>query len=43
MGAIHAKWNTNSRDPLVCVVRLLGYAHADDRVAFREIARQLCE
>ena len=43
VGALCAKWNTNPRDPLVGVVRLLGYAHSDDRVAFREIARQLCE
>lgn len=29
--------------PQVAVVRLLGFAHADERVAFREIARQLVE
>lgn len=39
-----SKWNSNRADddPLLAVVRLFGWAHSDERIAFREIARQLC-
>lgn len=40
--AITTQWNTDSADPLVGIVRLVGWAHADERTAFKEIARQLC-
>lgn len=43
MAAMDARWNTDPRDPVVGVVRLSGVAHAEERTAFREIARQLCE
>lgn len=36
------RYNTDSTDPHVGVVRLTGSLHADERIAFREIARQLC-
>lgn len=34
--------NRDADNPRVGVVRLAGLLHADERVAFREIARQLC-
>ena len=34
--------NRDADNPAVGVVRLAGLLHADERVAFREIARQLC-
>ena len=37
------KWNTSPDDPRVGIVKLSGWAHSDERSAFREIARQLCE
>lgn len=37
-----AKYNTNPESPVVGVVRLTGLLHGAERVAFREIARQLC-
>jgi len=40
--AITTQWNTDTADPLVGIVRLVGWAHADERTAFKEIARQLC-
>jgi origin recognition complex subunit 4 len=40
--AITAQWNTDASDPLVGIVRLVGWAHAEERTAFKEIARQLC-
>lgn len=42
MGIVSQKYNRDASDPLVGVVRLLGWAHSDERTAFREIARQLC-
>jgi hypothetical protein len=36
------KYNTVADSPRVGVVRLTGLVHNADRVAFREIARQLC-
>jgi origin recognition complex subunit 4 len=39
---ISTQWNTDPADPLVGIVRLVGWAHADERTAFKEIARQLC-
>jgi origin recognition complex subunit 4 len=36
------RWNSDPEDPRVVIVRLSGWAHSDERVAFREIARQLC-
>jgi len=36
------RWNLDPEDPRVVIVRLSGWAHSDERVAFREIARQLC-
>ncbi|EIE26129.1 hypothetical protein COCSUDRAFT_40278 [Coccomyxa subellipsoidea C-169] len=43
VGELCAKYNTNPDSPVVGVVRLSGLVHSADRVAFREIARQLCE
>ena len=43
LATVASRWNTDPADPLVAVVRLVGWAHADERVAFREIARQRCE
>ena len=43
LSTICARFNRSAADPLVAVVRLVGWAHSDDRVAFREMARQLCE
>jgi len=40
--SITTQWNTDPVDPLVGIVRLVGWAHADERTAFKEIARQLC-
>lgn len=37
------KFNTAPENPLVGVVRLTGFVHTEERVAFREIARQLCQ
>ncbi len=34
--------NTNPASPTVGIVRLNGLVHNEERVAFREIARQLC-
>ena len=42
LGQLQARFNTNPGSPVVGVVRLSGLVHAADRVAFREIARQLC-
>lgn len=42
MAELDAKYNTNPDSPVVGVVRLNGLVHSVDRVAFREIARQLC-
>ncbi|KAK9916102.1 hypothetical protein WJX75_008581 [Coccomyxa subellipsoidea] len=39
---LDAKYNTNPDSPVVGVVRLNGLVHSADRVALREIARQLC-
>ena len=41
---IDQRWNAQreSTDPLVGIVRLVGSAHAEERTAFKEIARQLC-
>ena len=36
-------WNTIKVDPRVGIVRLSGLAFSDERAAFREIARQLCD
>lgn len=36
------KYNTNPESPVVGVVRLTGLLHGAERVAFREIACQLC-
>jgi len=36
------EYNTDPADSLVGVVRLVGWLHGDERVAFKEIARQLC-
>lgn len=35
-------WNSGSEEPRIGIVRLSGWAHSDERVAFKEIARQLC-
>ncbi|KAI3431512.1 hypothetical protein D9Q98_004562 [Chlorella vulgaris] len=43
LAQLEARWNTTPRDPAVGVIRLTGLAHADERTAFREIARQLCD
>lgn len=43
LAAVAARYNTNVRDPIIGAVRLVGWAHADERTAFRELARQLCE
>lgn len=40
---ISSQWNTDPEDPLVGIVRLYGWAHHEERVAFKEIARQLCD
>eukprot|EP00887_Chlorella_sp_A99_P002462 scaffold10.g2462.t1 len=44
LSTVCARYNAGrtAADPRVGVVRLVGWAHGDDRVAFREIARQLC-
>lgn len=42
MAQLCAKYNTVPESPMVGVVRLTGLVHSSDRVAFREIARQLC-
>lgn len=42
LGSLCARFNAAGASPRVGVVRLSGLAHAADRVAFREIARQLC-
>jgi hypothetical protein len=42
MRDLQHKYNVDSRSPVVGIVRLTGLMHADDRVAFREAARQLC-
>ena len=36
------KYNTNAASPTVGIVQLNGLIHSEERVAFREIARQLC-
>ena len=36
------KYNTNAASPTVGIVHLNGLIHSEERVAFREIARQLC-
>lgn len=36
------RFNTDPADPRVGFVRLTGLAHADERAAFKEMARQLC-
>ena len=41
--SLEGRWNCRQGDPRVGVVRLAGWAHADDRTAFKEMARQLCE
>lgn len=43
LSTIQSTWNTDSQDALVGIVRLVGWAHAEERIAFKEIARQLCE
>jgi hypothetical protein len=43
LAAMEAQWNRDPRDPVVGVIRLSGLCHAEERCAFREIARQLCE
>jgi origin recognition complex subunit 4 len=40
---VAARYNPDPRDPVVGCVRLAGWAHAEERTAFREVARQLCE
>ncbi|KAK9808720.1 hypothetical protein WJX72_002488 [[Myrmecia] bisecta] len=40
---LHKRFNTDPASPQVGFVRLTGLAHTEDRSAFREIARQLCE
>lgn len=42
MAALQHSCNSNPTNPTVGVVRLSGLLHTDERVAFREIARQLC-
>ena len=37
-----AKYNNDDKQPRIGFVKLTGLAHADERAAFREIARQLC-
>ena len=39
---LRERFNTAGAVPRVVVVRLTGLAHSEDRVAFREAARQLC-
>ena len=36
------RFNTDDKDPRVGFVKLTGLAHADERAAFKEMARQLC-
>ena len=36
------EFNTDKDDPRLGFVKLTGLAHADERAAFKEIARQLC-
>jgi hypothetical protein len=43
LAAVEERWNSDPRDPAVAVVRLSGLAHAEERTAFREVARRLCE
>ena len=40
--SLMSRFNTDINDPRVGLVRLTGLAHADERAAFREMARQLC-
>ncbi|PRW39188.1 Origin recognition complex subunit 4 [Chlorella sorokiniana] len=37
-----AEFNKDPKDPVVGVIRLSGQVHADERTAFKELARQLC-
>ena len=43
IGEVQAAWNADPADPRVGIVRLSGVEFSDERAAFREIARQLCE
>ena len=40
---VQEEWNTAASDPRVGIVRLSGVEFSDERAAFREIARQLCD
>ncbi len=42
MAALQQRNNTAEGNPAVGCVRLRGSVHTEERVAFREIARQLC-
>eukprot|EP00884_Botryococcus_braunii_P011000 jgi/Botrbrau1/19901/Bobra.0059s0022.1 len=42
LSEIHAKFNGTQGPPVVGMVRLSGLLHAEERTAYREIARQLC-
>ena len=42
VAGLTAKFNRAEASPTLGVVRLSGLVHAADRVAFREVARQLC-
>lgn len=37
-----ARFNTVPGSPVIGIVRLAGLVHTDERIAFQEIARQLC-
>jgi hypothetical protein len=42
LAELDTHYNPDKASPVVGFVRLSGLAHADERIAFREIARQLC-
>ena len=45
VATMSAKYNNNAsnEEPVIGVVRLTGWAHNEERVAFKEMARQLCD
>lgn len=42
LSTLEDRYNKQRADPLVGVIRLVGWAHADERTAFKEVATQLC-